>query len=203
MIRVAVLDEDRCQPKRCGRVCHRFCPMVRSRVEAIRFEGERPLVVESLCTGCGICVKKCPFNALSIVNLPDELEKECSHRFGPNAFKLFRLPIPSAGIVLGLLGQNGTGKTTALKILSREIKPNLGNYKEPPDWLQLIQHYRGSTLQEYFQRLSNNELKVVHKPQYVDKVPRVVSGQVRELLEKIDERGKLRTLADQLQLDTV
>jgi len=203
MIRVAVLDEDRCQPKRCGRVCHRFCPMVRSRVEAIRFEGERPLVVEPLCTGCGICVKKCPFSALSIVNLPDELEEECSHRFGPNTFKLFRLPIPSAGIVLGLLGQNGTGKTTALNILSGETKPNLGDYEEPPDWPQLIQHYRGSTLQEYFQRLSNHELKVVHKPQYVDKIPRVVSGQVSALLEKIDERGKLRAIADQLQLDTV
>ncbi|MEM3609144.1 MAG: 4Fe-4S dicluster domain-containing protein, partial [Candidatus Bathyarchaeia archaeon] len=84
MIRVAVLDADKCRPKRCNRVCHRFCPMVRSRVEAIRFENDKPVIVESLCTGCGICVKKCPFKAISIVNLPDELEKECSHRFGPN-----------------------------------------------------------------------------------------------------------------------
>ncbi len=203
MVRVAVLDEDRCRPKRCDRVCYRFCPKVRSNVEAIRFEDDRPLVVEALCVGCGICVKKCPFNALSIVNLPDELEEECSYRFSANAFKLFRLPIPSSGVVLGLLGQNGIGKTTALNILSGETKLNLGKYEEPPDWPEIIQHFRGSILQEYFQRLSDNELTVVHKPQYVDKIPRAVSGEVGELLENVDERGKLDILAEQLQLKTV
>jgi ATP-binding cassette subfamily E protein 1 len=176
---------------------------VRSRIEAIRFEDEKPFVVEALCVGCGICVKKCPFHALSIVNLPDELEEECSHRFGPNTFKLFRLPVPSSGVVLGLLGQNGIGKTTALKILSGEIKLNLGKYEEPPDWPRLIQHFRGSTLQEYFQRLSADKLRVVHKPQYVDKIPRVVSGKVGGLLEKVDERDKLEVVSEQLQLRTI
>jgi len=203
MVRVAVLDEDRCRPKRCDRACYRFCPKVRSNVEAIRFEDDRPLVVEALCVGCGICVKKCPFNALSIVNLPDELEEECSHRFGPNTFKLFRLPIPSSGVVLGLLGQNGIGKTTALNILSGETQLNLGNYEEPPDWPQIIEHFRGSILQEYLQKLSDNELRVVYKPQYVDKIPRAVSGKVGELLENVNERGKLDPLAEQLQLRTV
>jgi ATP-binding cassette subfamily E protein 1 len=176
---------------------------VRNKIEVIRFENERPMIVEPLCVGCGICVKKCPFNALSIVNLPDELEGECSHRFGPNTFKLFRLPVPSSGVVLGLLGQNGIGKTTALKILSGETKLNLGNYREPPNWPQIIQHFRGSTLQEYFQKLSDGKLKVVHKPQYVDKIPRVVSGKVGDLLEKVDERDKLRFLTEQLQFKTV
>jgi ATP-binding cassette subfamily E protein 1 len=106
---------------------------VRSKIEAVRFENDRAVIVESLCTGCGICVKKCPFKALSIVNLPDELEKDCSYRFGENTFKLYRLPTPSPGLVLGLVGQNGIGKTTALKLLSGEIKINLGNYENPPD----------------------------------------------------------------------
>lgn len=203
MIRVAVLDENRCRPKRCSRICYRFCPQVRSRVEAIRFENETPIVVEALCVGCGICIKKCPFNALSIVNLPDELEEECSHRFGPNTFKLFRLPTPSSGIVLGLLGQNGTGKTTVLNILSGEIKPNLGNFKNPPNWSLLTRHYRGSTLQGYFQRLSTKKLRVVHKPQFINKISRQVSGKVGELLKEIDERGKLSSIADQLQLYTI
>jgi len=162
-----------------------------------------PRVVEALCVGCGICVKKCPFNALTIVNLPDELEAECSHRFGPNTFKLFRLPIPSQGVVLGLLGQNGIGKSTAIKVLSREIALNLGRYDNPPDWEEIIKYYRGSTLQEYFLKLSQNNLKVTHKPQYVDKIPRVVSGKVYELLEKLDERDKLNKVAKQLQLETV
>jgi ATP-binding cassette subfamily E protein 1 len=204
MVRIAVLDEERCEPKRCsGRPCYRFCPPVRNKIEAIVFEGEKPQIVENLCVGCGICVRKCPFKAISIVNLADELEEECSHRFGPNTFKLFRLPTPSSGVVLGLLGQNGIGKTTALHILSGEIKPNLGNFSEPPDWTELSQHYRGSTLQDYFQRLSEGNLKVVHKPQYVDRIPRVISGEVGELLEKVDERDKLNQLADELQLETI
>ena len=105
--------------------------MVRSRVEAIRVEGSKAIIAETLCSGCGICVKKCPFKAISIVNLPDELEKDCSHRFGENSFKLFRLPMPSPGTVLGLLGQNGIGKSTTLKIFSGEIKPNLGQIRRP------------------------------------------------------------------------
>jgi len=203
MVRIAVLDEERCESKRCGRPCYRFCPPVRNKIEAVVFEGDKPQIVESLCVGCGICVRKCPFKAISIVNLADELEEDCSHRFGSNTFKLFRLPTPSPGVVLGLLGQNGIGKTTALHILSGEIKPNLGNYDEPPSWTELIQHFRGSTLQDYFQRLSEGNMKVVHKPQYVDRISRVVSGKVGELLEKVDERNKLGQLTEKLQLEAI
>jgi ATP-binding cassette subfamily E protein 1 len=200
MTRVAVLDAERCKSKRCNRMCFRFCPIVRSKIEAVRFENEKAVIVESLCTGCGICVKKCPFKAISIVNLPDELEKDCSHRFGDNAFKLYRLPTPSPGLALGLLGQNGTGKTTALKILSGEVKLNLGNYKDPPSWDEIVRHFRGSTLQEYFQKMGGEKLRVSHKPQYVDKLSKVISGKVGELLEKVDERKNLGKIAEQLEL---
>jgi ATP-binding cassette subfamily E protein 1 len=203
MTRVAVIDLDKCKPKHCSMMCHRFCPMVRSRVEAIRFENAKPIIVEALCTGCGICVKKCPFGAISIVNLPDELEKDVSHRFGENTFKLFRLPIPSLGMVLGLVGQNGIGKTTTLNIFSGDFRLNLGNYREPPNWKEIIHHFRGSTLQEYFQRMSEDKLKVSHKPQYVDKIPKVVSGNVGKLLEKVDERNKIEFVAEKLELKTL
>ena len=203
MTRVAVLDADKCKVKKCNLLCISFCPMVRSRVEAIRIEGKKAVISEMLCSGCGICVKKCPFKAICIVNLPDELEKDCSHRFGQNTFKLFRLPTPSPGIVLGLLGQNGIGKTTTLKVLSGEVKPNLGNFQNPPDWGEIIQFYRGSTLQDYFQKMSENNLKVAYKPQYVDKIPKAVSGKVGELLEKVDERKLVDKLAEELELKQV
>ncbi|MEM3591767.1 MAG: ribosome biogenesis/translation initiation ATPase RLI [Candidatus Bathyarchaeia archaeon] len=202
-MRIAVIDLDKCKPTKCDRACYRFCPQVRSRVEAIRFEDDKPVISEVLCSGCGICVKKCPFKAISIVNVPEELKGECVHRFGSNTFKLFRLPVPSPGTVLGLIGQNGIGKSTALKILSGEIKPNLEKYEDPPDWSEIIQFFRGSTLQTYFQRLSENRLKVVHKPQYVDKIPRVVKGSVGEVLERVDERGELRHIIEKLRLKTV
>jgi ATP-binding cassette subfamily E protein 1 len=176
---------------------------VRSNVEAVRFEDGQPVISEILCVGCGICVKKCPFKAISIINLPDELQEDCSHRFGPNAFKLFRIPVPSSGSVLGLLGKNGIGKSTALKILSGEIKPNLGDYAEPPEWPEITTHLRGSTLQTYFERMSRGELKVVHKPQYVDKIPKIASGKVKELLQRTDEKGRLKEVSKALQLDVV
>ena len=200
MTRVAVLDADKCKPKRCNTLCYRFCPIVRSKIEAIRFEDGKAVIVESLCTGCGICIKKCPFKAISIVNLPDELEKDCSHRFGENTFKLYRLPTPSPSVVLGLIGQNGIGKTTTLRILSGEVKLNLGNYKNPPDWSETVQHFRGSTLQDYFQKMGEGKLRISHKPQYVDKIPRAISGKVGELLEKVDERKVLDKIAEQLEL---
>ncbi|MGA3289358.1 MAG: ribosome biogenesis/translation initiation ATPase RLI [Candidatus Bathyarchaeia archaeon] len=203
MTRLAVLNEDKCRVKKCNQVCVSFCPMVRSRVEAIRVEGNKAVISETLCSGCGICVKKCPFKAISIVNLPDELEKDCSHRFSANSFKLFRLPMPSPGTVLGLIGQNGIGKTTTLKVFSGEIKPNLGTYDNPPDWPEIIQYYRGSSLQDYFQKMSEKKLKVSSKPQYVDKIPKAVSGKVGDLLENVDERGQLDALSEELELKTV
>jgi ATP-binding cassette subfamily E protein 1 len=174
--------------------------MVRSRVEAIRIDGDKAVISELLCSGCGICVKKCPFKAINIVNLPNELEANCSHRFSENSFKLFRLPTPSAGVVLGLLGQNGIGKSTTLKVFSGDIKPNLGRYDNPPEWSEIIQYYRGSTLQNYFQKISEKKLRVSSKPQYVDKIPKAVTGKAGDLLEKIDERKILDQLIDELEL---
>jgi ATP-binding cassette subfamily E protein 1 len=174
--------------------------MVRSRVEAIRVEGTKAIISELLCSGCGICVKKCPFKAISIVNLPNELDIDCSHRFSENSFKLFRLPMPSAGTVLGLLGQNGIGKSTTLKVFSGDIKPNLGRFDNPPEWSEIIQYYRGSNLQDYFQKISEKKLRVSSKPQYVDKIPKAVTGKTGDLLEKVDERKIIEQLIDDLEL---
>lgn len=176
--------------------------MVRSKVYAVKFEvgEEKPVIVEALCSGCGICVKKCPFGALAIVNLPEELERECSYRYGLNAFKLYRLPVPSPRMVTGLIGKNGIGKTTALRILSGEIRPNLGQFDHPPEWEEILSYYRGSLLQNYFDRIRVGGLKAVHKPQYVDRIPQVVKGEVGEVLENLDERGKVAEVMRLLEL---
>ena len=44
-------------------------------------------IYESLCIGCGICVKKCPFEAIQIINLPSNLEANTVHRYSLNSFK--------------------------------------------------------------------------------------------------------------------
>jgi len=205
MTRVAVLDKERCKPDNCGIPCYRFCPEVLNRRYAINFvEGEKkPIIVEEVCTGCGICIKKCPFSAISIVNLPAELERDCSHRYGVNTFKLYRLPIPQEGTVTGLLGRNGTGKTTALRILSGEIVPNLGRLEATPDWHSIVRNYRGSILQDYLDKLSRKQLKVVHKPQYVDRIPGYLKGKVSDVLGRLRAGKRLGMLIELLQLEKI
>ncbi len=64
--------------------------------------------------------------------------------------------MPRPGEVLGLVGSNGTGKSTALKILSGNLKPNLGRYEQEPTWKEIIKHFRGSELQNFFTKSLEN-----------------------------------------------
>ena len=159
---------------------------------------KKPIISEVLCTGCGICIHKCPYKAISIVNLPEELSQPI-HQYGPNTFRLYRLPIPKEGKVLGLIGQNGVGKTTAIRILSGELFPNMGDYssKEMKD---LTPYFRGTELQGYFEKIEANNIKSSLKPQYVDKLSQVVKGNTGELLQKVDESGVSKELIQKLDL---
>ena len=203
-MRIAVIDREKCRSDKCSLECIRFCPMVRVRREAIRRgEDGKPVIVEMLCSGCGICVQKCPFKAITIVNLPEALSGEEVHRFGPNAFSLYRLPIPRLGTVSGLIGRNGIGKTTMMRILSGEVIPNLGRFNNPPPPTEIVEHFAATPLQDYFKNLYDGHIRVVYKPQYVDRVPLVVSGRVGELLERVDERGLLNYMVEALDLQEV
>jgi ATP-binding cassette, sub-family E, member 1 len=110
-------------------------------------------ISELLCVGCGLCVKKCPFQAIKIINVPKNMDKSTTHRYGKNAFKLHRLPVPRPGQVLGLVGINGIGKSTALQILGNKLKPNLGNYTDPPEWKQVLNHFKGNELFNYLKKM--------------------------------------------------
>jgi len=202
-LRVAVVDKERCRSEKCDSVCVRFCPMVRTRREAIRIEEDKAYVAEMICSGCGICVKKCPFDALHIVNLPDELETDHTHRFGPNAFTLYRLPTLRRGGVVGLMGRNGIGKSTILRVLSGELVPNLGNYMQPPTKEQVKANYAGQPMYDYLEALYAGKLQAVLKPQYVDSIPRVVKGTVGEVLNRFDQRGKLKEVTEELELTQI
>lgn len=61
--------------------------------------------------------------------------------------------MPRPNEVLGLVGTNGIGKSTALKILAGKLKPNLGQFDAPPDWEDILKHFRGSELQNYFTKV--------------------------------------------------
>ena len=147
-----------------------------------------------------MCIKKCPFDAIEIINVPTNLEKETTHRYSANSFKLHRLPTPKPGQVLGLVGTNGIGKSTALKIMSGKLKPNLGQFKAPPDWSDVLVYFRGSELQSYFTRLLEDNLKAITKPQYVDLVTKAISGTLGSLLASKDERNAIQEILEVLEL---
>jgi len=148
-------------------------------------------------------LQKCPFEAIQIINLPKDLEKETTHRYSANSFKLHRLPMPRPGQVLGLVGTNGIGKSTALKILAGKLKPNLGQFETPPDWSDILAYFRGSELQNYFTKILEDNMKAIIKPQYVDHIPKAVKGNVQEVLHSKKERENEDYLVDLLDLRTV
>jgi len=103
MPRIAVIDRELCTKERCGYQCLKICPPVRMGIEAIVIGRDGfPIISEGLCTGCGLCPKKCPTNAIKIVNLPEE-KGILIFQYGVNAFRLFNSPIPKQGSVVGLL----------------------------------------------------------------------------------------------------
>jgi ATP-binding cassette subfamily E protein 1 len=210
---IAVVDLDSCQPDRCNYECANYCPPNRTGKECITTRDEDAAegdpdqirISEEICLGetCGICVEKCPFDAIEIINLPQELENDPVHRYGDNAFSLYGLPAPQEGRVTGILGPNGIGKTTAVRILADEITPNLGSWDDEPDWEGVMDEYRGTELQNYLEELQEGAVTVARKPQYVDRIPDRFDGNTRELLEHTDERGVLDDLVERLSIGPV
>lgn len=159
----------------------------------------KPHISESLCIGCGICINKCPHDALIIENLPSELETDMIHRYSMNGFRLFRLPTPSKESVVGILGPNGMGKSTAISALSGRLIPNLGDWlNQEPDWDDVIQSVPKGELRDFFIAVQQGDVKVAVKPQNVDRLPKRVKGTVRALLTRVDERKMLDDMTQRL-----
>ncbi|MFB5609912.1 MAG: ribosome biogenesis/translation initiation ATPase RLI [Nitrosarchaeum sp.] len=201
--RVAVLDKDLCQPKKCGLECIKYCPVNKSGADCIILneESKKAQIDEDVCNGCGICVKVCPFDAITIVNLASELASDKIHQYGPNSFRLYKLPTPRKGEVVGLLGRNGMGKSTVVNILSGNLKPNLGRYENPPEWDEILKYYSGTELKSHFEKIKNKQIRASIKPQQVHHVAQAFDGTGKELIEKYDERGVSRDLIKELGLE--
>ena len=200
--RVAVLDKELCQPKKCGLECMKYCPVNKSGADCIVLneETKKAQIDEDICNGCGICVKVCPFEAITIVNLASEIATDKIHQYGPNSFRLYKLPTPKKGEVVGLLGRNGMGKSTVVNILSGNLKPNLGNYENPPEWDEILKYYSGTELKSHFEKIKQDQIRASIKPQQVHQIAQAFNGTGKELIEKYDERGMSSQLIKELGL---
>ncbi|MEM0496300.1 MAG: ribosome biogenesis/translation initiation ATPase RLI [Candidatus Nitrosocaldus sp.] len=204
--RIAVIDKDLCKPKNCSLECIAFCPLNKDGGKCITLSEEDrskaiAVIDEDICNGCGICVKKCPFEAITIINLAEELEERKVHQYGLNAFRLYNIPVPRSNAVVGLLGRNGIGKSTVLNIVAGLLKPNLGRYDDEPTWDEVIEHFRGTAVKEHLKAVAEKRLKVSMKPQQVYLIAKVFKGTARELLNKYDENGNAMHYARRLALD--
>ncbi len=200
--RVAVLDMDLCQPRKCGLECVKYCPVNKSGAECVVLdeESKKARIDEDICNGCGICVKVCPFDAITIVNLATELSTDKIHQYGPNSFRLYRLPVPKKGEVVGLLGRNGIGKSTVVNILAGNLVPNMGNHASPPSWDDILEMTPNIELRTHLGAIRDGSMRAAIKPQQTQGISRAFDGTASELVEKYDERGESRTLVESLGL---
>ncbi|MBS3163240.1 ribosome biogenesis/translation initiation ATPase RLI [Candidatus Woesearchaeota archaeon] len=203
MTRIAIVRKEKCFMKNCNFLCASVCPINREEKNCIININDKARIDEILCTGCGICVHKCPYSAISVLNLPEQLKEDPIHRYGENSFELFSLPIVKKKTVVGVIGRNGIGKSTALSILAGNLKPNLGDYKNPPQDREIIQRYSTNWIADYFTKLLDNKIKLSYKPQRIELLPELYKGKVIDLLKKIDERKILDKLMKELDIESI
>ncbi len=201
--RIAVLDREICRPDICLHLCRRLCPINRSGEDCITISSDdnKPNIDESLCIGCGICVNKCPTGAITIINLPAELKESPVYKYGRNQFQLYRLPIPKEKMVVGIIGQNGIGKSTAVKILSGSLKPNMGMLGVDVPMEDVMEMFKGSELQNYFTEVLKGNIKVAYKPQSINEIPKMWSGRVGDLFGKLGNPERLKRLKAALRIE--
>jgi len=205
--KMVILDPLKCKPnmpawsyfKKHQRECGKDC------ITVTKEGGKAEIKIwDNACAACLNRAKRCPDNAAKVVQLPSNLTHNCSHRYGMNAFKLHGLPMPRPGRVMGILGCNGIGKSTALSILACKLKPNLGCLDGAPSWTEILKHYRGSELQNFFTLMLEDSLKVSLKPQIDQHVASKQKGKiVGDVIAKGDERGIAEEIVSKMELSHV
>lgn len=205
MLRLAIIDADKCKPKKCGKECKKGCPVNIMGKQCIEIE-DIAKINEGLCIGCGMCQKTCPFNAIKIVNVPSQIINNLVHSYGENLFKLYKLPNPKIGKIIGILGPNGVGKTTIMNILSGKILPNFDNDNNDNATItkeQVLRNVRGTELQKYLKLLYNDNLKINTKPQDIVSLVKNKNQLVKNIMEKFKNEENYNKIVDILDMGKI
>jgi len=197
-MRLAIIHKEKCKPGACGNVCKKYCPVEKKeRDTCVTIKEDenqgKARIEEKTCIGCSICVQRCPLDAIEIINLPEIKEEDLVYRYGENGFALYGMAQPKQGGVLGFLGRNGIGKSTAIKILAGKEKINLGknaSEKEVRDFL------KGNEIIKYFDSLEDK--KISYKPQNLSNI--AVDMKVHELLKKRGKEKEIEELSKKLNV---
>ncbi len=200
---IVVIDQEKIEPDIARETVINFDPLNRAGKEGgfyLTEEGTLHIDDEDVMEAHKMAINKYPYDgAIKMIQLPHE-EGEKIHQFGENSFRLYGLPEPDEGCVVGLIGENGIGKSVSLKILSGDIEPNLGDYENPPTLKEVTKEFRGTGLQTHFEKLTEDNIDSAYKPQQVERLPEIYDGKVRELLSKID-KNKVEEVAEKLDID--
>lgn len=201
---IVVIDQEKIEPDLARETVINFDPLNRSGKEGgfyLTDEGELHIDEEDVMEAHKMAINKYPHeDAIKMIQLTHE-EGEKIHQFSENSFRLYGLPVPEKGRTVGIIGRNGIGKSVSIKILSGDIKPNLGSYNNPPSWKELVREFRGTGLQNHFEMLEEDEMETALKPQQVERLPEKYSGEVIKLLEKIGKAEEINDITRKLDID--
>lgn len=195
-MKIAIIHKEKCRPAVCGHECKKYCPIEKKEKDNCVTIESKAKIDEKTCIGCGICQKRCPFEAIEIINLPSIKEENLIYRYGQNGFALYGLPVPKQGNVLGLLGRNGTGKSTAVKILSGQEKINLGKETNKKE---ILNYFQGSELRDYLENLESK--KISCKPQNLSNLSQDVRA--IDLLKQFGKEEQIKKLAEELNIEKI
>ena len=217
MTRIAIINKEKCKPTKCKQECIKKCPPQRTGkkvIEIVDIEdiGKKNLeqeinmtlnknkiakIVENMCIGCNQCVNACPFNAIRIINLPEQKQEEVVHRYSRNGFKLYRIIEIESNCVMSLIGKNAIGKSTIIDILSNKFLPNFekfdkeinlkkSNKKNNSEIKEIVKHF-DEKMKNYFTKLYSNKIKLSIKEQKIKKSVSMYGNiNVRDYLEEMN-----------------